>query len=120
MMTTLQIPTPLAEKIEHEARTDGMAIADLLEHALKLYRLETQRQKIGAEADWWDGVSEDVRNRYRGEFVAIHRKTVVDHDRDRVALYDRVRKRYGNLAVLIAPATGTPTLRILSPRLETL
>ena len=117
-MEKLTLSPSLTQEIQAEARAARKSVEELLAEALQQYRLEAQRQKISQEAEWWDHVSLETRKKYAGEYVAIHQQKVVDHDPDRAALYDRVRAKYGNLAVLIAPATGTPTLRIFSPRLE--
>lgn len=39
--------------------------------------------------------------RYLGEFVAIHEGQIVDHDRDNVALAQRVYSRYGYIPIYI-------------------
>ncbi|MFH1633644.1 MAG: DUF5678 domain-containing protein [Chloroflexota bacterium] len=119
-MSTLDLPTTLTKEIRWEAETAGMSVADLLGDAIYHYKLVLQRRKINAEATWWNSASSEIRDIYQGEYVAIHCQQIVDHDVDRAALYDRVRKKYEDAAVLITPARGIPTLRILSPRLERL
>ena len=117
-METLTLPPSLTQEIQVEARAAQKSVEELLAEALQQYRLENQRQKISQEAEWWDHVSLETRKKYMGEYVAIHHQKVVDHDADRATLYDRIRTKYGNVAVLIAPTMGTPTLRIFSPGLE--
>ena len=48
------------------------------------------------------------------EFIAVHDKAVLDHDRDEEALRKRIRARYGKTPVLIAPAEGRREFRIVS------
>ncbi len=117
-MSTLNLPATLTREIRWEAEVAGMSVADLLGDAIHHYKLVLQRRKINAEAIWWNNASSKIHDRYQGEYVAIHRQQVVDHDVDRATLYDKVRKKYGDAAVLITPSRGIPTLRILSPRLE--
>lgn len=119
-MDILTLSPSLTQEIQAEARAARKSVEELLTEALQQYRLEAQRQKISQEAEWWDHVPPETRQKYAGEYVAIHQQKVVDHDADRTSLYDRVRVKYGNLAILIAPATGTRTLRIFSPHLERL
>lgn len=76
--------------------------------------------KIRREALAWRTLSEETRRRYGADFVAVHNGEVLDHDRDRVALHQRIRRRFGDLPILItlaqAPAPREFTVR--SPRLE--
>ena len=68
----------------------------------------------------WFAQSADLRRQFRGEFVAVHKQKVVDHDPDKRSLYIRVRQRFGPIPVLILSADleEPPTFRIYSPRLE--
>ncbi|MEK7278750.1 MAG: DUF5678 domain-containing protein, partial [Chloroflexota bacterium] len=69
-----------------------------------LNHFQAQRKKIDAEAEWWRAVSPETRARYSGEFVAIHNRQVVDHDRDEDKLRKRIRAKFGKTAVLLTPA----------------
>ena len=82
-----------------------------------LNHFQAQRKKIDAEAEWWRAVSPETRAGYAGEFVAIHDRQVVDHDRDEDTLRKRIRAKFGKTAVLLAPAEGQRELRIVSTRL---
>ena len=55
-----------------------------------------------------------------GEYVAIHRGEVMDHDPDQRTLYLRVRARFGRQPVLIVKADWNvmPDFTLHSPRLE--
>ncbi len=75
------------------------------------------RLKIESEQEWWLNLPLSRRAKYEGEFVAIHSRKVVDHDKDEAALYARTRKKYGKTPVLIMPAEGPREIRIYSPRL---
>lgn len=57
---------------------------------------------------------------YRGQYVAIYQGELVDHDPDQVALFLRVKQRYGDAFVWIAPVRveAEETAVIHSPRLE--
>ena len=70
----------------------------------------------------WFAQSAELRLQFRGEFVAVHKQKVVDHDPDKRSLYIRVRQRFGPIPVLILSADldEPPTFRIYSPRLEKL
>ncbi|HLF28094.1 MAG TPA: DUF5678 domain-containing protein [Anaerolineae bacterium] len=108
---------PLASQIRQEAEAQGVEVEKLIEAALRQYRFQSQREKISTESEWWRSVPSETRARYTGEYVAVHNQQVVDHDRDEETLRKRIRASYGKVAVLIAPAEGRRTLRIVSTRL---
>ncbi|MBI4771807.1 MAG: hypothetical protein HY784_15675 [Chloroflexi bacterium] len=115
-MSEIVLSEPLATRIRREAESRGMEIETLIETALQHYRFQAQREKVKAESQWWCGLSPEVRARYTGEFVAIHDRAVVDHDRDEETLRQRIRARYGKTAVLLTPAEGRRELRFVSTR----
>ncbi len=116
-MSEMVVSEPLASQIRQEAEAEGIGVESLLDAALRHYRFEAQRKKINGEAEWWCAVAPEIRANYTGEFVAIHNRQVIDHDRDEDALRKRIRARYGRIAVLFAPAEGQRELRIVSTRL---
>jgi len=79
-----------------------------------------QQRHLEAALHWYMALPEQERNRYAGQFVAVYQNEVVDHDRDRLALYKRVRERYSHQTILIIPAEGPPEFNIISTRLESL
>ena len=78
------------------------------------------QKKIRDEAAYWYARSDQERQLYLGQIVAVHQHRVVDHDQDRRALSIRVRKNFPNTPVLLtqAEATAPPEFTIRSPRLE--
>jgi hypothetical protein len=66
----------------------------------------SDRRKIEREQGWRLSLPLSERAKYEGAFVAVYNHQLVDHDIDQIALYRRVRERYGNTAVLIMPAEG--------------
>lgn len=116
-MDEIIVHEPLASQIRQEAAQAGVDAENLIATAVRHYRFQAQRRKIESEAEWWRGVPAEVRARYTGEFVAVHDKAVLDHDRDEVTLRKRIRTRYGKTAILITPAEGRREFRIVSTRL---
>ena len=116
-MSEIILNEPLASEIRRAAENEGVEAEELIASVLRHYRFESQRKKITAEAVWWHSVSPEIHTRYAGEFVAIHDRAVVDHDRDEDSLRKRIRARYGKAAVLLTPAEGRRELRIVSTRL---
>lgn len=119
-MIDLLLPDRLVEDIRLSAEAEGIPVADWLENAIRHYRRITQRLAISAEAEAWRTAPPEVREQYRGEYVAVIKGEVVDHDIDRVALYQRVDAKYDNTPVLITPAEGRLPMRVVSTRLERL
>mgnify|MGYP000338941687 CR=1 FL=1 len=46
------------------------------------------------DALWVSQHWDELRSRYAGLYIAVHRKQVIDHDRDRDALEERLRRRF--------------------------
>jgi len=55
----------------------------------------------------------ELKQRFLGEYVAIHNGELVDHDADRRALSRRVRQKYRSVAVLITPVEEKPEREFL-------
>ena len=117
-MAEIVLGEPLASQIRETAEANGIAVEDLIETALRKYRFHAQQAKLDEEALWWRDVSPGPREGYAGEFVAIHQRQVVDHDRDEQVLRQRIRAQYGKQPVLVAPSRGRREWRLVSTRLE--
>lgn len=79
-----------------------------------------RRARIHTEAEAWWSLPPTVRRKYGKDYVAVHNGQVVDHDGDRLALYRRIRTRFGDVPVLITPANASSPreFQVLSPRLD--
>jgi hypothetical protein len=117
-MTVLQVSETLAEAIRYEAETRDQSIEEFLAIVLRRERTLADRRKIEDEQDWWLSLPLSERATYGGQFVAVHNRRLIDHDRDELALRHRVRNKYQRTAVLLMPAEGPREIRIISPRLE--
>ena len=78
------------------------------------------RTQLADEAAYWYARSVAERAPYTGQYVAVFKHTLVDHDPDRRALYLRVRQRWPDAPVLLieAAAQHPPEFSVLSPHLE--
>ena len=117
-MGKLVVEEPLASQILEEAKNQDITVEEFLETAVYEIKSRARRKKINAETVWWESVNMETRQKYKGEFVAVHNKQVVDHDADEEILRDRTRKKYGKLAVPIMPWTGMREIRVVSFRIE--
>lgn len=79
-----------------------------------------RQAKIRAEAGAWRSLPPTIRRSYGDDFVAVHNGEVVDHEADRLTLYRRVRMRFGDIPVLITPASASSPreFQMHSPRVE--
>ena len=116
-MVTLQVSQKLAGTIEQEAQERGLTVDAYLQIAVKRERALFARMKIEQEQEWWLNLPLKQRTKYEGEFIAVHRQKVIDHDKDQKALSKRIRGKFGNVPILIIPAEGSKEIRIYSPRL---
>ncbi len=117
-MTTLLVSEDLVQTIEQEASLRGITVEDFLYRAVTRERTISDRKKIELEQEWWQSLPLRERAKYEGEYVAVHHRRLVDSDKNRLALYRRVRDTYGNTAVLIMPAEGPQDIVMRSPRIE--
>lgn len=49
-----------------------------------------------------------MRNQYKGRYVAMYNLEIVDSDPDRMALYTRMRQRFGRQPVLLIEGGDQP------------
>lgn len=106
-MIAVQRPA-LIERIRHIARETNRDTTQVVETAVQAYLDQLEREKIHEETEAFWGMQAELIAKYPGQFVAMHRGQVVDHDADVVSLELRVAERLGEIAVLIAPVTGKP------------
>lgn len=117
-MSELVLPEPLATEVRRLAELEGMSSEEVVATAIRHYRALAREKKIRAEAEWWTGAPAELRARHAGEYVAVHRRTVVDHDRDQLELYRRVRASHGDTPVLTVPAEDPQEIRVVSTHFD--
>ena len=111
-----QVFTELVPVAEHENKEIG----ELVNEALRQYLWEAKERKIDREMEAYRTMHAELKQRFLGEYIAIHNGELVDHDADRRALSRRVRQKYGSVAVLITPVEEEPEREflMLSPQFE--
>ncbi len=119
------VPRELVREAKAEAARQGLTLTAFVAEAL---RRALERTGPGPEVRPADELAESLRwfeqnrarllRRYRGQYVAIHRNRVVDHDRDFDALARRVFRRFGPRPVCMPKVTeGERVVHVPSPRL---
>ncbi|MCI0576612.1 MAG: DUF5678 domain-containing protein [Chloroflexi bacterium] len=104
-MDTVKLKPDLHERLAQDAVQEARTVDDLVNEAVEHYLLERQRAKIERETAAFEALYPQLREQFLGEWVAFHNQKLVDHDTDRSALYQRVRKAYGKISVLIRQVT---------------
>ena len=117
-MVMLPLQEELIDQVRQLTESEGLDTAEFVAEAIR-HHLATFRQKrIAAETAAWYRLPTEERARYTGKYVAVCGGQVVDSDPDRLALYFRVRERFGRQPVLITEGGDypIPVYRVRSPR----
>lgn len=107
-MDAIVLEPGLRTWLEQDAQQEGQDVDDLINEAVARYLRERQQAKLDREIAAYQTMHEELLREHAGEWVAIHRQTLVDHDTDRAALYRRIRQRYGRTSVLLREVTADP------------
>ncbi len=98
----------LRERLEKEAQADSKSLDELVNEALEEYVHARQRAKLDKEIAAYEAMHPELKEKYLGQWVAVHERKLVDHDEDLSALYWRIEDRYGSTAVLIRQVKEQP------------
>lgn len=107
-METIMLEPSLRTWLEQDAAQDVRRINELVNEALAQHLRQRQEAKIDREIAAYEAMHVQLVRDHLGEWVAIHRQQLVDHDSDRAALYRRIRSQYGRTAVLIRQVAVDP------------
>ena len=102
MSIELREPT-LVWQVERLADRMIQPVEHVLELAVRRYFDVMEQETIHDETEAFWAMHEELRKPYAGQYVAVYRGNVVDHDGDVSRLERRMRERFGLLPVLIAP-----------------
>jgi hypothetical protein len=112
MTETIQLRTDLSEKLQETAYQSQKSVSDLVNEAVEQYLHTQQRQIIDREIDAYSRMHDSLWRTIPTQWVAVHEGEVVDKDEDRVALYVRIRSKYGQTPVLIRQVKEDPNPEI--------
>jgi len=107
-MDTIVLRTDLRETLEKDAEQEARSVNDLVNEAVERYLRERQQVKLDQEILAYEAMHAELRQKYLGQWVAVHEQKLVDHDSDGSALYRRIRARYGQTSVLLRQVTDQP------------
>lgn len=120
-MTPVALTKPdLLAQVEQAATDQEMTGEEVLVSAVSDYLERRAHVKIVAESEAFARQRPQILAAYPNEFIAMHNGQVVDHDPDLRSLNLRIRRRFGQTAVLMQKAdTENKELVFRSPRLQT-
>jgi len=92
----------------------------LAEEAIRAYLRSEARLAMDQEAEAFRRLHPDLRATIPGQYAAIYRGQLVDHDTDQLALFQRTQARFAGLPVLIRQVRSEieQTIMVRSPRIE--
>ena len=108
-MTTIPLRSNVADRLKVEAERRRISVEALANDWLEDQLWREKHKKIQEEAERFRAKHTELYAQYAGRYIAMRDGGVLDHDADLVALHDRIRARYGDEPVLIAPVTAEPT-----------
>ncbi len=119
-MTTVLINDSLAQQLINDAGQEDQSIDELVEEIIENHFHRRNREKIERESQAYEQLHPELVQKHFGHWVAIHNGELVDFDKDRVALYRRIRAKFGKISVLLRQVREQPIeeIWIRSPRLE--
>lgn len=108
-MAVIQLcETTLADEVYKVATQEGKNADDVLADAVRQYLAAYRKKQIKADTDAWYRMPAEIRNQYKGQFVAIYHGKIIDNDLDRMTLYFRMRERFGREPVAIIEGGDQP------------
>ena len=118
-MTPIAIRDELVPALEKAAQEQGTDVASLVNDWVERQLALAREQKIRDESARFRAQHSQLRAAYLGEYVAMRNGEVLDHGSDVQQLYQRIKDRFGDDAILIAPVTDAPApiYQMRSPRL---
>ena len=98
-----------------EGRTLGGWVSDTLARATGAANPAGDADELRDDLAWYASNETRLERQYPGEYVAIVRGALVDHDSDFEALARRVFARFGTRSICM-PRVGRCEVRVRSPR----
>ncbi|MBI4671435.1 MAG: hypothetical protein HY741_07180 [Chloroflexi bacterium] len=100
-MSTVTLAPEMYARVEQLAQARHTTIDSVLTEAVKRYLWEIQREIIANETRMYRQRHTELKQKFLGQFIAMHNGEVVDTDADINVLRMRVRSRFGLEPVLM-------------------
>lgn len=111
-MQALTLRPDLSATLAEQSRREERSITAIVSDAVEQYLERKWHDKLDEELAAYIELHPALVRTHFGVWVAVHDGAVVDEDRDRVALYRRVRRQYGRMPVLVCEVTAEPVEEI--------
>jgi hypothetical protein len=108
------------ELAELQQNSSAATINESVTVALQQYLFRQRQEKIARERRWYEAHYPDLVQQYRGQYIAVHNRQVIDTAQDGRILSKRIRQQYGRMAIAmihVADMSEPPTLSMYSPKL---
>jgi len=100
-MPTIAVEPDLYNRIEQVALEHQANVDEILSQAIRRYLWELDRRKISEESRIYREQHAGLKEKYLGQYIAMHEGQVVDHDLDFQTLRRRIRRQYDHTPVMI-------------------
>ena len=107
-MPTIVVEPELYKRVEAAAEQQQTSVDAMFTEAVKRYLWDLARQKVAAESRLYRQQHAALKERYLGQYIAMHEGQVIDADADYQTLYQPVRSNFGGEAVMITLVGETP------------
>jgi hypothetical protein len=111
---TLEIPEQLYERARQVAqdqhRDVSAVVAQVLENGLPAIESDGSSPEIKQEIAAFHRLHPKLWSNYPGEYAAVFKEELVDHDADRAALLQRIEINFPNDFVLVRPILEEPEI----------
>jgi len=111
-MENIVLRPDLRAALEQDIESGTKSISEIVNEAVEHYLRERQRAKLDSEIAAYEAMHSELVQKYFGQWVAIHEQKLIDRDRDRQALYRRIRAKYGKMSILLRQVMATPVEEI--------
>ncbi len=107
-MVTIALRPGVADQLKAEAEQHQTSLDVLVNDWLEDQLWRQRHDKIHQEAERFQARHAELLTQYAGRYIAMRDGAVLDHDADLAALHARIRTRYGDAPILIAPVSSEP------------
>jgi hypothetical protein len=120
MVLTIGLDEKTSHDLEQIARVRAVEPVILAREAIRSFLRAETRRAIEQEANAFRQLHPELIRTIPGEFAAIRKGRLVDHDVDQLALFDRIEAAYPGEPVLIRQVRPEveQTIDVRSPRIE--
>ena len=119
-MTNLAINDETYARLKQLAEAQQTSTDNLVEQAIHAFLRAQARRLMRRESEAFRTMHSALLEKYPGQFIAIHRGQLVDHDTDQLALFMRIEQQLPEQVVLIVQVVSDieEVYTVRSPRFE--